>query len=85
MVDLRSAQERARSLSMEIRERQYAEGMRVIQASDWATDIYNLILNECPHLPEEEVVRLFRKRQAAEAEAVLGEALFREYNLSHKR
>lgn len=76
---------RARSLSEAIFERQYREGMKVIQASDWASDIYTLILNECPHVPEEEVVRMFRRRNAGEAETVLGEALFREYNLTHSR
>ena len=50
-----------------------------------ASDIYTLILNQCPHLKEEEVVRLFRNRHPSEAELVLGEALFREYNLTHSR
>lgn len=85
MVDARAAQARARSVSETIFERQYSEGLRTIQGSEWATDIYNLILNQCPHLPEDEVVRLFRKKSAAEAEQVLGEALFREYNMTHSR
>ena len=85
MVDRNLAAERARSLSEAIHERQYRDGLRNIQSSDWASDIYNLILNECPHLPEEEVVRLFRRRHASDAEQVIGEALFREYNLSHSR
>lgn len=74
---------RAKSLAREIHERQYRDGLRIIQASDWATDIYTLILNECPHVAEEEVVRLFRNRHPSEAEHVLGEALFREYNATH--
>lgn len=85
MVDLRAAHTRAKSVSQQIFERQYSEGMRTIQGSEWASDIYNLILNECPHLPEEEVVRLFRRKNAGEAEQVLGEALFREYNVTHSR
>ena len=85
MVDARAAQARARSIAETVFERQYSEGMRTIQSSDWATDIYNLILNQCPNLPEDEVVRLFRKKAAAEAEQVLGEALFREYNMTHSR
>lgn len=83
MADLVHVQSRARSLARDIRERQYAAGLRTIQGADWASDIYTLILNECPHLPEEEVVRLFRDRHPTEAEHVLGEALFREYNLTH--
>lgn len=74
---------RAKALARDIYERQYREGLKTIQASDWANDIYTLILNECPHVPEEEVVRLFRHRHPSEAEHVLGEALFREYNLTH--
>lgn len=74
---------RAKALAREIHERQYRDGLRTIQASDWANDIYTLILNECPHVPEEEVVRLFRNRHPSEAEHVLGDALFREYNLTH--
>ena len=79
------AQTRAKTLAKEIRERQYRDGLRTIQASDWATDIYTLILNQCPNLPEEEVVRLFRNKHPSEAELVLGEALFREYNLTHAK
>jgi hypothetical protein len=85
MPDAAMAQTRARSLSDQIFERQYRDGMRTIQSSDWASDIYTLILNQCPHLPEEEVVRLFRNRHPSEAELVIGEALFREYNLTHSR
>jgi hypothetical protein len=85
MVNAVEAQTRARGISDQIFERQYREGLRTIQASEWASDIYTLILNECPHLPEEEVVRLFRNRHPSEAELVLGEALFREYNRTHSR
>ena len=85
MVEATEAQSRARSISEQIFERQYREGLRTIQSSEWASDIYTLILNQCPHLKEEEVVRLFRNRHPSEAELVLGEALFREYNLTHSR
>lgn len=77
------AQVRAKVTAKEIRERQYRDGLRTIQASDWATDIYTLILNECPHVAEDDVVRLFRNRHPSEAEHVLGDALFREYNATH--
>lgn len=83
MPDAALVHSRARSIANDIFERQYREGLKTIQGSDWATDIYTLILNECPHVPEEDVVRLFRHRHPSEAEAVLGEALFREYNLTH--
>lgn len=76
---------RARQIAEQVRERQYREGLRNIEQSDWATDIYTLILNQCPNLREDEVVRLFRHKHAGEAEMVLGEALFREYNLTHSR
>lgn len=76
---------RARNIAEQVFERQYREGLRTIQSADWASDIYTLILNECPHLPEEEVVRLFRNKHGSEAEMVLGEALFREYNRTHGR
>ena len=79
-----SPEKRAKQISTEIFERQYREGLKVIQGSDWASDIYTLILNECPHVAEEEVVRLFRHRHPSEAEQVLGEALFREYNATHR-
>lgn len=85
MVDLHTPVARARSLSETIFERQYRDGLRTIQSSEWASDIYTLILNQCPHLPEEEVVRLFRNRHSSDAEMVLGEALFREYNLTTSR
>ena len=85
MVDQRAAAQRARATAEAVHERQYRDGLRVIQAADWANDIYTLILNECPHVPEEEVVRLFRNRSSGEAEMVLGEALFREYNATHGR
>lgn len=85
MVDLQAPVERARNLSEAIFERQYRDGMRIIQSSEWAADIYTLILNQCPHLPEEEVVRLFRNRHRSDAEEVLGEALFKEYNLARSR
>lgn len=85
MVDSQSPVDRARSISESIFERQYRDGLRTIQSSEWANDIYNLILNECPHLPEEDVVRLFRNRHPSDAEQVIGEALFREYNLTHSR
>ena len=83
MPDAALVQSRAKSLARDIRERQYRDGLRIIQSSEWASDIYTLILNECPHLPEEDVVRLFRNRHPTEAEHVLGEALFREYNATH--
>lgn len=83
MVDTLPAKERARSIAESVHERQYREGRRTIESAHWANDIYTLILNQCPHLPEEEVVRLFRARHASEAEMVLGEALFREYNATH--
>lgn len=85
MVDPRAAQARAKTAAETLIERQYSEGMRTISSSEWATDIYNLILNQCPHVPEDEVVRMFRRKNANEAEQVLGEALFREYNLTHRR
>ena len=85
MVEQLEAQTRARSIAEQVYERQYREGMRTIQSADWAGDIYTLILNECPHLPEEDVVRLFRNKHGSEAEMVLGEALFREYNMTHSR
>jgi hypothetical protein len=85
MPDATTALLRAKTTAKDIRERQYREGLKTIQASDWATDIYTLILNECPHVPEEDVVRLFRHKHPSEAELVLGEALFREYNLTHIR
>jgi len=78
-------QARARTIAEQVFERQYREGLKTIQSSDWASDIYTLILNECPHLPEEEVVRLFRNKHGSEADMVLGEALFREYNRTHAR
>lgn len=84
-LDPRPPADRARTIAETVLERQYREGLQTIQSSDWASDIYTLILNECPHLPEEDVVRLFRRRHAAEADSVLGEALFREYNLTHSR
>lgn len=76
---------RARQIAEQVYDRQYREGLRTIEQAEWANDIYTLILNQCPHLPEEEVVRLFRHRHASEAEMVLGEALFREYNATHGR
>ncbi len=85
MVDRAVAAEKARNLSEAIFERQYRDGLRTIESSEWASDIYTLILNQCPHVPEEEVVRLFRHRGAGDAEQVIGEALFREYNLTHSR
>lgn len=85
MVDVSVAQGRARSIAEAVLERQYREGLRTIQGADWANDIYTLILNQCPTLPEEDVVRLFRNRHPSEADHVLGEALFREYNLTHTR
>ena len=85
MPDAKAAQVRAKSIAEQVFERQYREGIRTIQVADWAPDIYTLILNECPNLPEEEVVRLFRHRHASEADMVLGEALFREYNRTHAR
>ena len=84
-MDQTAAVGRARSIAEQVYERQYREGMRTIQGSEWAGDIYTLILNQCPHLSEEEVVRLFRNRHPSEAELVLGEALFREYNHTHAR
>jgi hypothetical protein len=85
LLDSRPPVDRAKDIATNVLERQYREGLKTIQGSDWASDIYTLILNECPHLPEEDVVRLFRHRHASEAETVLGEALFREYNLTHSR
>lgn len=85
MADAKVAHTKARVIADEIHERQYRDGLRTIQSSDWAGDIYTLILNQCPHLPEEDVVRLFRNRHPSEAEHVLGEALFREYNATHRR
>ena len=81
-MDPRPPNERAKAIAENVLERQYRDGMKTIQGSDWASDIYNLILNECPHVPEEDVVRLVRNRHPSEAELVIGEALFREYNLA---
>lgn len=83
MPEAIAPQARAKATARDIHERQYRDGLRTIQASDWATDIYTLILNECPHVPEEEVVRLFRNRHPSEADLVLGDAFFREYNKTH--
>lgn len=83
MPDSQIATTRAKTIAKEIRERQYRDGLRTIQGSDWASDIYTLILNECPHVPEEDVVRLFRNRHPSDADHVLGDALFHEYNATH--
>ncbi|HVL87593.1 MAG TPA: hypothetical protein VM681_06265, partial [Candidatus Thermoplasmatota archaeon] len=67
----------------ELLEQQYRGGLAVVERNPWAKSAYQYLLQRCPHLSEEEILRLFNNRTQSQLELVIGSAIFREYNASH--
>lgn len=64
----------------DILEAQSKSGRAIIERSDWAREAYESLRRRCPHVPEEDLVRLFHDRGQSQLELIVGEAIFREYN-----
>ena len=67
----------------ELLELQYRNGLSTVERNPWAKNAYQYLLERCPHLSEEEIVRLFHNRTQSQLELVIGAALFRQYNAFH--
>lgn len=67
----------------DILDAQYKGGRAVIEKADWARDLYEGLRRRCPHVPEEQLVRLFHDRSQSQLELIQGSATFAEYNASH--
>lgn len=67
----------------ELLEQQYRSGLSVVERNPWAKNAYQYLLQRCPHLTEEEILRLFHNRTQSQLELVIGAAIFREYNAFH--
>jgi hypothetical protein len=66
----------------DILDAQYKSGRAIVDRSDWARLAYESLRKRCPHVPEEELVRLFHDRGQSQLELITGDAIFREYNAS---
>jgi hypothetical protein len=68
----------------DILEAQYKSGRSIVEKDAWARQAYDSLRRSCPHVPEEELVRLFHDRSASQLELIQGDATFREYNATHQ-
>jgi hypothetical protein len=62
---------------------QIRNGRGVIDRNDWARSAFEDLRRRCPHVPEEELVRLFHDKAQSQLELIQGDAIFREYNATH--
>ncbi len=70
----------------EILEEQREEGRRIIERSSTSRELYEELKKECPHVPEEEIVRLFKSVAAGTKmvdSAIVAAAHNMEYNATH--
>lgn len=67
----------------DIIEAQYKGGRGVIEKVEWARVAYESLRKRCPHVPEEEMIRLFYGRSQSQLELIQGAAIFKEYNATH--
>jgi hypothetical protein len=67
----------------DILEAQIRNGRGVVDRNDWARAAYADLRQRCPHVPEEELVRLFHDKAQSQLELIQGDAIFREYNATH--
>lgn len=67
----------------DILDAQYKGGRSTIEKADWARNLYDVLKRRCPHVPEEQLVRLFHDRSASQLEFLQGAATFLEYNAAH--
>ncbi|MGC9308677.1 MAG: hypothetical protein ACP5FL_07885 [Thermoplasmatota archaeon] len=70
----------------EILEEQREEGRRIIERSATSRELFEELRRECPHVPEEEIVRLFKSVAAGTKmvdSAIVAAAHNMEYNATH--
>lgn len=70
----------------EILEEQREEGRRIIERSSTSRELFEELKEECPHIPEEEIVRLFKSVAAGTKmvdSAIVAAAHNMEYNATH--
>ncbi len=70
----------------EILEEQREEGRRIIERSSTSRELFEELKEECPHIPEEELVRLFKSVAAGTKmvdSAIVAAAHNMEYNATH--
>lgn len=67
----------------DILDAQYKGGRSVVEKADWARALYDVLKRRCPHVPEEQLVRLFHDRGQSQIEFLQGAATFLEYNAAH--
>lgn len=70
----------------EILEEQHEEGRRIIERSSTSRELFEELKEECPHIPEEEIVRLFKSVAAGTKmvdSAIVAAAHNMEYNATH--
>lgn len=67
----------------DILDAQYKGGRSTIEKADWARSLYDVLKRRCPHVPEEQLVRLFHDRGQSQLEFIQGAATFLEYNTLH--
>ncbi len=70
----------------EILEEQRKEGRRIIERSSTSRELFKELMDECPHVPEEEIIRLFKSVAAGTKmvdSAIVAAAHNMEYNATH--
>ena len=70
----------------DILENQYREGKKIISMSKTSRELLEELKEECPHVPEREIIRLFKSVAAGTKmvdSAIIAAAHNTEYNLTH--
>jgi hypothetical protein len=83
IVEYKTLHKPGQKSGKELLELQYRNGLAVVERNPWAKSAYQQLLARCPHLSEEELIRLFHNRSQSQLEIVVGAALFRQYNAVH--
>lgn len=67
----------------DILDAQYKGGRSIIEKAEWARLLFDGLRRRCPHVPEEQLVRLFHESSQSQLEFIQGAATFEEYNAAH--
>jgi len=63
----------------------YEGGLRVVSGYAWAKALLAEMKAVAPNVPEEDLVRVFARKTQLQADFILGQARFLEYNHTHPR
>jgi len=71
-----------------ILENKYKEGLKIIRMSKTSKELLEELKKECPHVPEKEIISLFKSVAAGTKmvdSAIIASAHNMEYNATHKK